>query len=591
MKLFKTFLLLAILITTLIPSPMVSAAFERNRIMDDTVFNNFGSMSAGQIDGWLNGFPSSCISPNRGFKAPDVIGYSPNGPPDTGGYVYGGDVSAGSIIEHAASVYGLNPQVILATLEKESSLVSGELGCPTWRYVSAMGYLCTDSETRSSYSGIRFYSINGNPVTSIESTCVESSSYAGFSRQVLAATWQFKFDQQRSRGNVNWNVQRRDYPYAGNVWDNSDDPTFCYTQRMTQGFYQTCPNQPAAQFDGLYSIDGVTVRIDTGPTAASYNYTPHFPGPENFVAIFERWFGSTKTTPLPGCTEATNTQRACVWFLTSVTTQPYYTASVDVRNWLVDIGGYTYHTKAFFGNSLPLPGDVPIYRLEKQTGGSFLTASLNEYNTLTANGFIARGVDFYASPGSSNSGYPVYRLYHSGAQIHQWAASASDRDSLIAHGYSYEGIAFTSISAVKQETPPPAGQELVYRFGQMPGNGHFWTRDVYERDQMIKAGYRYEGVAWRASQSSTAAPVYRLYSPSARKHLFTKDAWERQVLVGSQGWRDEGVAWYSNPSSAGAPVYRLYSPTEHFFTTDAWERSVLVSNGLFRDEGAAWYQP
>ena len=257
------------------------AAFNANRIIDDGIFNNSSSMSAGQIDAFLNQFGSSCISPNRGFSAPDPVGYSPSG-----GYQYGGNVSAGNVIAHSAQAYGLNPQVLITTLQKEQGLVTGGSGCSVLRYTAAVGYGCPDSGTTYSYSGVNLYSINGSQVTSVSGTCVNSSAKAGFSQQVIRAAWLLKFGQQRSLGNVGWAV------ITGN-WNNSDDPQSCYGGPMTEGYRQICPSGATTYYDGLRSIDGQTVHMDTGATAALYWYTPHFNGNQNFVSIFEGWFGST----------------------------------------------------------------------------------------------------------------------------------------------------------------------------------------------------------------------------------------------------------------------------------------------------------
>lgn len=566
----------------LIPPQASAVTLDRNRIMDDSIFNNFNSMSAGQIDTFLNGFPYSCISPNSGFRAIDPTGYNPST-----GFQYGGYVTAGQVIYDAGQAYGLNPQVLLTTLQKEQSLVAGGAGyCNNGdehKYAAAVGYGCPDGGTRYSYTGLSLYQRNGVVVSNTGTTCVNSASKAGFSQQVIRAAWLLKFGQQRARGNINWAVIK------GN-WNNSDDPQSCYGGPTMEGTFAVCPSSPATYHDGYYTIDGATVHIDSGATAALYWYTPHFSGNQNFVNIFSQWFGSTRAVSMPGCAEATNTTIACVWFMLGPQGQPYYTSSISDRQWLADHDGYDYCCKAFFGNVTPLTGNVPVYRLVKPDNSSFLTASRAEYDALVAGGWLGLGVDFYANPGNSNAGYPIFRLYRGSTQTHQWAISLSDRDALISQGYSYEGVAFTSISTVRQEVAPPAGQDLVYRFGNMPGNIHFWTRDTYERDQMINAGYRYEGTAWRASQTATSVPVYRVYSPTSKEHLFTADEWEGRVLT-SQGWISEGVAWYATAS--GAPVYRLYSPTshEHFFTTDAWERGVLIRNGTFRDEGIAWYQP
>src|SRR4051812_22649868 len=119
----RTGFLLSLFITAVLfiwLHPQAQAAFNANNIMDDNVFDNTSTMNAAQIDAFLNGFPASCISTNNGFSAPDPTGYSPGT-----GFTYGGNVSAGTVIYHAAKAYDLNPQVLLATLQKEQSLVTG----------------------------------------------------------------------------------------------------------------------------------------------------------------------------------------------------------------------------------------------------------------------------------------------------------------------------------------------------------------------------------------------------------------------------------------------------------------------------------
>lgn len=78
-----------------------------------------------------------------------------------------------------------------------------------------------------------------------------------------------------------------------------------------------------------------------------------------------------------------------------------------------------------------------------------------------------------------------------------------------------------------------------------------------------------------------------------KKHLYTTDAYEKDVLDATSSWTYEGVAFYANNSNVGAPVYRLYRSqnAEHLYTQDAYERSELIRTGAFRDEGVAWYQP
>jgi hypothetical protein len=265
------------------------AAFNPNRIIDDSVFSNSSSMSAGQIDTFLNGFPNSCISPNSGFEARVPSGYSPGG-----GFTYGNFGTAGNVIATSAQVYNINPQVLLVTLQKEQSLVAGAAGyCNDGnehKYAAAVGYGCPDGGTVYSWTGISLYRRNGVEHTSTGSTCVNSASKAGFAQQVIRAAWLLKFGQQRSLGNVGWAV-------IVGPWDNSDDPQSCYGGPMTQGLRQVCPSGATTYYDGYRTIDGTAVHMDTGATAALYWYTPHFHGNQNFSDLFSSWFGSLYGSP------------------------------------------------------------------------------------------------------------------------------------------------------------------------------------------------------------------------------------------------------------------------------------------------------
>jgi hypothetical protein len=274
----------------------VHAAFSAHNLLADSVTDNYNSLTAGQIDAWLNdNFPDSCISTDNGFSSVLPTGYSPST-----GYTYGSNVSAGRVIYTAAQAYEINPQVLLTTLQKEQSLVSGDAGCSTLRYTGAMGYGCPDGGHTYNYSGLKLYTINGTTVTSVSGTCVNSAKKAGFSQQVVLAAWLLKFGEQRSKGNTSWAIVK------GN-WNNSDDPQTCYGGPMTQGYRKRCSSDSqAVYYDGYTTIDGQSTHMDTGSTAALYWYTPHFAGNQHFVSLFEGWFGSTKGYPYAASITAKN---------------------------------------------------------------------------------------------------------------------------------------------------------------------------------------------------------------------------------------------------------------------------------------------
>ncbi len=287
-----------------------------NDVIDDTVFDNADSMTASQIDTFLNTFPNSCISTNNGFTSPDPTGYNPSQ-----GFVFGGNVSAGLVLYHAAQAYGINPQVLLATLQKEQSLVTGSAGChpnnpdPSWPFSSSPApgktftcnvnghattctYACPDAFGGGCTNIALGYNCPGYCKAADEN----------FSRQIIAASWLLTFDRHRSEGQNNWYVNKPN-------WDNSDDLGFCYSQYdVAGGPYYLCPDQnshandPFVSHSGQYVIDSSTVvTMTNGATAALFDYTPHLHGQDLFVTNFTNWFGPT-TSLMNGITMTNITQ-------------------------------------------------------------------------------------------------------------------------------------------------------------------------------------------------------------------------------------------------------------------------------------------
>lgn len=279
------FIIFIPVITLFNSTNVLADQFNSNLIMDDSTFNQYSSMSAQNIDDWLNNnFGNlSCISTAHGFSAPDPIGYNP-----TQGYIFGGLVSAGQIIYDASQAYQINPKVLIATLQKEQGLVyTANQNCSVNSYSAATGYGCPDIGLVYSYTGVNLYAINGIMQTSVSGTCVNSISKVGFSQQLIHTAWLLKFGEQRSEGKISSAI-------INGSWNNSDDLNSCYSGPMIAGNYQVCPNGPYISFDGTYIIDSTTINILSGATAALYYYTPHFSGNMDFFNIFNNWFGSTQ---------------------------------------------------------------------------------------------------------------------------------------------------------------------------------------------------------------------------------------------------------------------------------------------------------
>ncbi|MGI6118272.1 MAG: hypothetical protein ACOYBC_07750 [Bilifractor sp.] len=132
----------------------------------------------------------------------------------------------------------------------------------------------------------------------------------------------------------------------------------------------------------------------------------------------------------------------------------------------------------------------------------------------------------------------------------------------------------------------------IYRMYNPNSGEHFYTSDYKERDNLLLAGWRYEGIGWTAPKAgvNNSKPVYRLYNPNAGDHHYTMEVSERDYLV-SVGWKYEKIGWYSD-SLQTVPVYRQYNPNAksgaHNFTTSKTEDSHLGSIG-WRREGISWY--
>ena len=148
-----------------------------------------------------------------------------------------------------------------------------------------------------------------------------------------------------------------------------------------------------------------------------------------------------------------------------------------------------------------------------------------------------------ATSGLVKADQNVYRLYNRKTDNHIWTGSSSYQQKLLAQGWTNEGIGFAS--ADKSNTP-------VYELYN-PKNGDIIdTPNTSEIMQAVnKFHWRKDGIV---AYWSGNIPVYRLINKKTGKHLFTSSVSERNNLLKS-GWKSEGVngiGWYST-----APVYNV----------------------------------
>lgn len=232
--------------------------FSAANIIDNAVFRNNGSMSASQIQTFLNQKNSTCLKNYRGLALVDTNG---NGHVEdwTTSERYGGPsgkatMSAAQIIKAASDIYKINPQVILVTLQKEQGLVTRS-DCPDWRYNTALGYGCPDT-----------------------APC-DQTAY-GFTSQIDNGTYHFKGFYDNSLNYVPFT--KGTYRISYNPDSRCGSTNVTIANEATAALYSYTPYQP-----NNYAKNGGT--NDKYPSCGAF-------GNINFWKFFTDWFGSTKYT-------------------------------------------------------------------------------------------------------------------------------------------------------------------------------------------------------------------------------------------------------------------------------------------------------
>ena len=130
----------------------------------------------------------------------------------------------------------------------------------------------------------------------------------------------------------------------------------------------------------------------------------------------------------------------------------------------------------------------------------------------------------------TNEGGNVYRLYNPYGGTHHFTTSTAERDALVGAGWKSEGVAWTA----------KVGKHAVYRLCNNGNGDHMFTTSFDEAKHLADAGWMYEGVPFFASDDGS--DVHRLYNPNSGHHMFTTSTTERDSLVGA-GWSNEGTAF------------------------------------------------
>ena len=257
--------------------------FNPGNIIDDAVFTNSESMTVEQIQNFLNskvscdnygrktselggGTRAQWLSA-RGYSTPIrcISDYVEN--PSTGENNYGRDVkiqggmSAAQIIHAYSRQFNINPQVIIATLQKENSMITDEW--PTLKqFQEAMGFGCPDNVAP------------GAPAC--------DPAYKSFSSQIYQAARHFRgYIDAKAGWHVTFNTGWNNIGYHPNSACGSSK--IFIENRATVALYTYTPYQP--------NRAAINAGYGSGDSCSSY-------GNRNFYNYFTDWFGTVRSAQI-----------------------------------------------------------------------------------------------------------------------------------------------------------------------------------------------------------------------------------------------------------------------------------------------------
>ncbi|HEY3438908.1 MAG TPA: hypothetical protein VGK35_14580 [Actinotalea sp.] len=263
--------------------------FNPGYIISDAIFYDSSTMTAAGVQSFLDTKGASCVPNADGTPClksyrQDTVTRAPDAK-CPGGYTGATGERASDIIAKVAAGCGINPRVILVTLQKEQGLITASGASLTaTRYQKAMGYGCPD-------------------------TAPCDALYYGFFNQVYSAAAQFKnyaMNPQNFNYRAGMNNTIRFHP---NVACGSS--TVFIQNKATAGLYDYTPYQPNAA--------SLAAGYGTGDSCSSY-------GNRNFYQYFSDWFGNPTGVPpigfLDSVTTASTSVTATGWALDPDTTDP-----------------------------------------------------------------------------------------------------------------------------------------------------------------------------------------------------------------------------------------------------------------------------
>jgi hypothetical protein len=412
-----------LVIAGILPAPSPASAlsgseFRAGRIIDDSVFFDSTSMSADEIQDFLNAKVPVCdtngdqmhtsgqtrraYSASRGYSPPFTClkDYRQDVPsrawePQLCDGISPGNKKSSQIIYEVSRSCGINPRVLLVLLQKEQSLVTDDW---PWsiQYRSATGYGCPDT-----------------------APCDEA--YYGFFNQVWSAARQFK-RYARDADSFNFKAGRASLIQYNPNTSCGSSSVFIENQ-ATANLYNYTPYQPnASALNNLYG---------TGDSCGAY-------GNRNFWRMYNDWFGEGATLQGPiGDT---------VYRLYKPSNNDhYYTARDTDRDFVKKNLGFKEDGPAFKTSATQEPGMVPVYALYQGriTDYFYTIDGPDRYWAIVLAGYKEMGIAFYAYPTAQPGTKAVHRLWHGGRGDHFYTTSEDDRIyCLVYAGYLYDRVVF-----------------------------------------------------------------------------------------------------------------------------------------------------
>ncbi len=146
-------------------------------------------------------------------------------------------------------------------------------------------------------------------------------------------------------------------------------------------------------------------------------------------------------------------------------------------------------------------------------------------------------------PSQKEVGHRINRFYNRITGDHLYSDSFNEEINPIIEDISQNRKNSIWVPEVGWFSPPTG--DPVYRVYNANSGEHFYTASLNEREALIKAGWKDEGLAFH-SNTPDKDPVYRLFNPNATNagsHHFTYFIEEVEALT-RLGWKNEGIVWY-----------------------------------------------